>query len=29
LKDTAARIKAKFDEFNVFGSVVQINPARW
>jgi S-DNA-T family DNA segregation ATPase FtsK/SpoIIIE len=26
LKDTAARIKAKFDEFNVFGSVVQINP---
>jgi S-DNA-T family DNA segregation ATPase FtsK/SpoIIIE len=26
LKDTAARIKAKFDEFNVFGNVVQINP---
>ncbi len=26
LKDTAARIKAKFEEFNVFGSVVQINP---
>jgi len=26
LKDTAARIKAKFDEFNVFGAVVQINP---
>lgn len=26
LKETAARIKAKFEEFNVFGSVVQINP---
>jgi S-DNA-T family DNA segregation ATPase FtsK/SpoIIIE len=26
LKDTAARIKAKFQEFNVLGSVVQINP---
>ena len=26
LKQTAGRIKAKFDEFNVFGSVVQINP---
>ncbi len=26
LKDTAARIKAKFEEFNVFGNVVQINP---
>ncbi len=26
LKDTAARIKSKFDEFNVFGNVVQINP---
>jgi S-DNA-T family DNA segregation ATPase FtsK/SpoIIIE len=26
LKDTAARIKAKFEEFNVTGSVVQINP---
>ncbi len=26
LKDTAARIKAKFEEFNVLGSVVQINP---
>jgi DNA segregation ATPase FtsK/SpoIIIE, S-DNA-T family len=26
LKETAARIKSKFEEFNVFGSVVQINP---
>jgi S-DNA-T family DNA segregation ATPase FtsK/SpoIIIE len=26
LKQIAARIKSKFDEFNVFGSVVQINP---
>ena len=26
LKDTAARIKAKFEEFNVLGTVVQINP---
>ncbi len=26
LKDTAARIKAKFQEFNVLGAVVQINP---
>jgi S-DNA-T family DNA segregation ATPase FtsK/SpoIIIE len=26
LKDIAARIKTKFEEFNVFGSVVQINP---
>ncbi|HLG95790.1 MAG TPA: DNA translocase FtsK 4TM domain-containing protein [Bryobacteraceae bacterium] len=26
LKDIAARIKSKFDEFNVRGSVVQINP---
>src|SRR5262249_52498340 len=26
LKTTAARVKAKFEEFNVFGSVVQINP---
>jgi DNA segregation ATPase FtsK/SpoIIIE, S-DNA-T family len=26
LKDVAARIKSKFEEFNVFGSVVQINP---
>jgi S-DNA-T family DNA segregation ATPase FtsK/SpoIIIE len=26
LKDTAARIKAKFQEFNVLGNVVQINP---
>ncbi len=26
LKDTAAAIKAKFEEFNVMGSVVQINP---
>jgi S-DNA-T family DNA segregation ATPase FtsK/SpoIIIE len=26
LKDTAARIKAKFEEFNVFGQVTQINP---
>jgi S-DNA-T family DNA segregation ATPase FtsK/SpoIIIE len=26
LKETAARIKSKFDEFNVFGNVVQINP---
>ena len=26
LKDTAARIKAKFEEFNVLGNVVQINP---
>ncbi len=26
LKNTAAGIKAKFEEFNVFGSVVQINP---
>jgi S-DNA-T family DNA segregation ATPase FtsK/SpoIIIE len=26
LKDTAARIKAKFEEFHVLGSVVQINP---
>ena len=26
LKATAARIKSKFEEFNVFGSVVQINP---
>jgi DNA segregation ATPase FtsK/SpoIIIE, S-DNA-T family len=26
LKDTAARIKAKFEEFAVHGSVVQINP---
>ena len=26
LKDIAARIKSKFEEFNVLGSVVQINP---
>jgi DNA segregation ATPase FtsK/SpoIIIE, S-DNA-T family len=26
LQDTAARIKAKFQEFNVLGTVVQINP---
>ncbi len=26
LKNTAAAIKTKFEEFNVFGSVVQINP---
>lgn len=26
LKETAARIKAKFEEFNVFGQVTQINP---
>jgi S-DNA-T family DNA segregation ATPase FtsK/SpoIIIE len=26
LKDTAARIKSKFQEFNVLGNVVQINP---
>lgn len=26
LKDTASRIKSKFEEFNVLGSVVQINP---
>jgi len=26
LKDTAARIKSKFEEFSVLGSVVQINP---
>jgi S-DNA-T family DNA segregation ATPase FtsK/SpoIIIE len=26
LKQIAARIRAKFEEFNVFGSVVQINP---
>ncbi len=26
LKQTAARIKSKFEEFNVLGSVVQINP---
>ncbi len=26
LKETAARIKSKFQEFNVLGSVVQINP---
>jgi S-DNA-T family DNA segregation ATPase FtsK/SpoIIIE len=26
LKETAARIKAKFQEFNVLGNVVQINP---
>jgi len=26
LKNTASAIKAKFEEFNVFGSVVQINP---
>ncbi|HEU0124026.1 MAG TPA: DNA translocase FtsK 4TM domain-containing protein [Bryobacteraceae bacterium] len=26
LHETAARIKVKFEEFNVFGSVVQINP---
>ncbi|MCE5307517.1 MAG: DNA translocase FtsK 4TM domain-containing protein [Acidobacteriales bacterium] len=26
LKDVAARIKSKFEEFNVFGSVTQINP---
>ena len=26
LKETASRIKAKFQEFNVLGSVVQINP---
>ncbi len=26
LKDTAARIKSKFEEFNVLGTVVQINP---
>ena len=26
LKEIAARIKSKFEEFNVFGSVVQINP---
>ena len=26
LKETAGRIKAKFEEFNVLGNVVQINP---
>ena len=26
LKDIAAAIKSKFEEFNVMGSVVQINP---
>src|SRR6202021_2462740 len=26
LKDTAVRIKSKFEEFNVLGNVVQINP---
>ncbi len=26
LKDVAARVKSKFEEFNVLGSVVQINP---
>jgi S-DNA-T family DNA segregation ATPase FtsK/SpoIIIE len=26
LKDIAVRVKAKFEEFNVFGSVTQINP---
>jgi S-DNA-T family DNA segregation ATPase FtsK/SpoIIIE len=26
LKETAVRIKSKFEEFNVFGNVVQINP---
>jgi S-DNA-T family DNA segregation ATPase FtsK/SpoIIIE len=26
LKETASRIKAKFEEFNVFGNVIQINP---
>jgi S-DNA-T family DNA segregation ATPase FtsK/SpoIIIE len=26
LKETASRIKAKFEEFNVFGKVIQINP---
>src|SRR5439155_13501807 len=26
LKETAARIKSKFEEFNVLGNVVQINP---
>ncbi|HUA57788.1 MAG TPA: DNA translocase FtsK [Verrucomicrobiae bacterium] len=26
LKETAGRIKSKFEEFNVFGNVVQINP---
>src|SRR6267154_2161650 len=26
LKNTAVRVKSKFEEFNVFGSVVQINP---
>ena len=26
LKDTALRVKSKFEEFNVLGSVVQINP---
>ena len=26
LKDTAARIKAEFQEFNVLGNAVQINP---
>src|SRR5581483_1601659 len=26
LKDIAIRVKAKFEEFNVLGSVVQINP---
>jgi DNA segregation ATPase FtsK/SpoIIIE, S-DNA-T family len=26
LKETASRIKSKFEEFNVFGNVVQINP---
>jgi DNA segregation ATPase FtsK/SpoIIIE, S-DNA-T family len=26
LKDTAGRIKSKFEEFNVLGNVVQINP---
>ncbi len=26
LKDIAARVKSKFEEFNVLGSVVQINP---
>jgi S-DNA-T family DNA segregation ATPase FtsK/SpoIIIE len=26
LKETAARIKGKYEEFNVFGNVVQINP---
>jgi len=29
LKNVAVAIKAKLEEFNVLGSVVQINPGRW